>query len=108
MQKQRSPLNTQNGLKTPLFPLLTFFSENGRTTCSHNGWKRYNHFEAFYRAIWCYGIALVILIAAHLRRRGRALQNIGVVGGGGPPPLFPGGGVGWVCGVLVAAPRRPV
>jgi cytochrome c-type biogenesis protein CcsB len=38
----------------------------------------YNHFEAFYRAIWCYGIALVILIAAHLRRRGRALQKIGV------------------------------
>jgi cytochrome c-type biogenesis protein CcsB len=39
----------------------------------------YNHFEAFYRAIWCYGIALVILITAHLRKRGRALQNIGVV-----------------------------
>jgi cytochrome c-type biogenesis protein CcsB len=38
----------------------------------------YNHFEAFYRAIWCYGIALVILIAAHLRKRGRALQSIGV------------------------------
>jgi cytochrome c-type biogenesis protein CcsB len=38
----------------------------------------YNHFQAFYRAIWCYGIALVILIAAHLRNRGRALQNIGV------------------------------
>lgn len=38
----------------------------------------YNHFEAFYRAIWCYGIALVILIAAHLRKRGRALQNTGV------------------------------
>jgi cytochrome c-type biogenesis protein CcsB len=38
----------------------------------------YNHFEAFYRAIWCYGIALVILIAAHLRKRGRALQLIGV------------------------------
>jgi cytochrome c-type biogenesis protein CcsB len=37
-----------------------------------------NHFEAFYRAIWCYGIALVILIAAHLRKRGRALQRIGV------------------------------
>src|SRR5205814_2647440 len=33
-----------------------------------------NHFEAFYRAIWCYGIALVILIAAHFRKRGRALQ----------------------------------
>jgi cytochrome c-type biogenesis protein CcsB len=38
----------------------------------------YNHFEAFYRAIWCYGIALVILIAAELRKRGRALQSIGV------------------------------
>jgi cytochrome c-type biogenesis protein CcsB len=38
----------------------------------------YNHFEAFYRAIWCYGIALVILIAAHLRKGGRALQAIGV------------------------------
>jgi cytochrome c-type biogenesis protein CcsB len=38
----------------------------------------YNHFEAFYRAIWCYGIALVILVAAHLRKRGRALQNVGV------------------------------
>src|SRR6266480_194790 len=30
----------------------------------------YNHFEAFYRAIWCYGIALVILIAAHLSQAG--------------------------------------
>jgi cytochrome c-type biogenesis protein CcsB len=38
----------------------------------------YNHFEAFYRAIWCYGIALVILITAHFRKRGRVLQNIGV------------------------------
>src|SRR5207244_8520308 len=38
----------------------------------------HNHFEAFYRAIWCYGIALVILIAADLRKRGRALQTIGV------------------------------
>ena len=28
----------------------------------------YNHFEAFYRAIWCYGIALVILITAHRLR----------------------------------------
>src|SRR5436190_11298651 len=37
-----------------------------------------NHFEAFYRAIWCYGIALVILITAHFRKRGRVLQNIGV------------------------------
>src|SRR4030095_4005638 len=49
----------------------------------------YNHFEAFYRAIWCYGMALVILITAHLRKfatanpsgggRGGALQSIGVV-----------------------------
>ncbi len=38
----------------------------------------YNHFEAFYRAIWCYGIALVILITAHFRKQGRVLQNIGV------------------------------
>jgi cytochrome c-type biogenesis protein CcsB len=38
----------------------------------------YNHFDAFYRAIWCYAIALVILLAAHLRKRGRALQNIGI------------------------------
>jgi cytochrome c-type biogenesis protein CcsB len=38
----------------------------------------YNHFEAFYRAIWCYGIALVILITAHLRKRGGALRTVGV------------------------------
>jgi cytochrome c-type biogenesis protein CcsB len=59
----------------------------------------YNHFEAFYRAIWCYGIAFVLLLVAHLRRsaahraaatavaaslreasttKGRALRNIGV------------------------------
>src|SRR5438034_3268524 len=40
----------------------------------------YNHFEGFYRAIWCYGIALVILIAAHLRKRGRAFENVGDIG----------------------------
>jgi cytochrome c-type biogenesis protein CcsB len=38
----------------------------------------YNHFNGFYRAIWCYGIALVVLIAARLRKRGRTLQNVGV------------------------------
>src|SRR6266436_3885432 len=38
----------------------------------------YNHFEGFYRAIWCYGIALVILMTAHLRKRGGALQTLGV------------------------------
>jgi cytochrome c-type biogenesis protein CcsB len=38
----------------------------------------YNHFEGFYRAAWCYGVALLILIAAHLRKSGVALRNIGV------------------------------
>jgi cytochrome c-type biogenesis protein CcsB len=38
----------------------------------------YNHFEGFYRAIWCYGIALLILIVAHLRKRGRMVRNTGV------------------------------
>jgi cytochrome c-type biogenesis protein CcsB len=38
----------------------------------------YNHFDGFYRAIWCYGIALIILIVAHVRKRGRVLQNVGV------------------------------
>src|SRR5207247_4260802 len=38
----------------------------------------YNHFEDFYRAIWCYGIALVIIITDHLRKYGRALEGIGL------------------------------
>jgi cytochrome c-type biogenesis protein CcsB len=38
----------------------------------------YNHFEGFYRAAWCYGLALVILIAAQLRQRAGALRSIGV------------------------------
>src|SRR5437660_3449139 len=38
----------------------------------------YNHFEGFYRAIRGYLIALVILIVAQLRKRGGALQNVGV------------------------------
>src|SRR5437588_2915432 len=38
----------------------------------------YNHFEGSYCAIWCYGIALVILIAAHLRERVGALRTLGV------------------------------
>jgi cytochrome c-type biogenesis protein CcsB len=38
----------------------------------------YNHFQGFYRAAWCYGIALVILIAAHLRNRGGWLRGAGV------------------------------
>ncbi|PYK60947.1 MAG: hypothetical protein DME43_03815 [Verrucomicrobia bacterium] len=39
----------------------------------------YNHFEGFYRAIWFYGIAFLSLLIAHLRNRGRALRNFGVV-----------------------------
>ena len=39
----------------------------------------YNHFEGFYRAIWFYGIAFLTLLIAHLRNRGHALRNLGVV-----------------------------
>ena len=39
----------------------------------------YNHFEGFYRAAWCYGIALVLLAIAYLRRTSGILRNIGVV-----------------------------
>ena len=41
----------------------------------------YNHFNGFYRAIWCYGIAFLVLLVSHFRRgfgvRGhvRALQS---------------------------------
>ena len=38
----------------------------------------YNHFEAFYRAIWFYGIAFLVLLIAHLRNRGHALLSIGI------------------------------
>ena len=39
---------------------------------------RNNHFEGFYRAIWFYGLAFVVLLIAYLRNRGHALRNIGV------------------------------
>ncbi len=39
----------------------------------------YNHFEAFYRAVWFYGFGFVALLIAHLRGRGRGLRTIGVV-----------------------------
>jgi cytochrome c-type biogenesis protein CcsB len=39
----------------------------------------YNHFDGFYRAAWCYGVALVILIAANLRKRGSALRGRGTL-----------------------------
>ena len=38
----------------------------------------YNHFEGFYRAIWIYATAFIILLIAHLRQRGRTLGYIGV------------------------------
>ena len=38
----------------------------------------YNHFEAFYRAIWFYGLAFLILLVAHARGGGRLLRNLGV------------------------------
>ncbi|MDQ2824471.1 MAG: cytochrome c biogenesis protein CcsA, partial [Verrucomicrobiota bacterium] len=39
----------------------------------------YNHFEGFYRAIWLYAAAFIILLIAHRRQRGPALRNAGVV-----------------------------
>src|SRR5205814_8296858 len=38
----------------------------------------YNHFEAFYRAIWFNGLAFVILLVAHARGAGRLLRTVGV------------------------------
>ncbi len=38
----------------------------------------YNHFDGFYRAALCYGLALVLLSIAHLRKKRGALMMIGV------------------------------
>jgi cytochrome c-type biogenesis protein CcsB len=38
----------------------------------------YNHFDGFYRAALCYGLALVLLAIAHLRKTRGALRMIGV------------------------------
>jgi len=38
----------------------------------------YNHFAGFYRAIWCYAIAFLVLLVAHLRKHGRVLPRLGV------------------------------
>jgi len=35
----------------------------------------YNHFDGFYRAAWCYGIALLLLLIAHLRRASGAAHR---------------------------------
>jgi cytochrome c-type biogenesis protein CcsB len=64
----------------------------------------YNHFEAFYRAIWLYGFGFLILLVAHLRKKGLTLRNIGVaVGIVGL--LFHAGGIVMRC--LIAG-RPPV
>jgi cytochrome c-type biogenesis protein CcsB len=42
----------------------------------------YNHFNGFYRAIWCYGIAFLILLIAHLRQGGVSGEGTRPGGGG--------------------------
>jgi cytochrome c-type biogenesis protein CcsB len=37
-----------------------------------------NHLEAFYRALWLYGLAFIALLIAHLRGKGSVLRGIGV------------------------------
>jgi cytochrome c-type biogenesis protein CcsB len=38
----------------------------------------YNHWDGFYRAAWCYGIALVLLGVAYMRGKGGTVKSIGV------------------------------
>jgi cytochrome c-type biogenesis protein CcsB len=38
----------------------------------------YNHWDGFYRAAWCYGIALLLLAIAYMRGKGGAVKSIGV------------------------------
>jgi len=35
----------------------------------------YNHFDGFYRAAWCYGVAFLLLLFAHLRRASGAAHR---------------------------------
>jgi cytochrome c-type biogenesis protein CcsB len=37
-----------------------------------------NHLEAFYRALWLYGLAFLLLLVSHLRGRGRILRATGL------------------------------
>src|SRR5207302_560483 len=37
-----------------------------------------NHFEAFYRAIWFYGLGFLLVLIAHARGGGHLLRNVGV------------------------------
>ena len=38
----------------------------------------YNHWDGFYRAAWCYGVALVLLAIAYARGKGGTLKAFGV------------------------------
>ncbi len=40
---------------------------------------RYNHFDGFYRAAWCYGLALLLLAIAYFRGSSGWLRHIGVL-----------------------------
>jgi hypothetical protein len=64
----------------------------------------YNHFDGFYRAAWCYGVALVLLGIAHFRGRGAVLRNLGV-GIGIAGLLFHGSAIAMRC---MIAGRPPV
>ncbi|MBA2585432.1 MAG: cytochrome c biogenesis protein CcsA [Chthoniobacterales bacterium] len=39
---------------------------------------RYNHFDGFYRAAWCYGVALLLLVVCSVRVKSPRLKAIGV------------------------------
>ncbi|MDQ6809317.1 MAG: cytochrome c biogenesis protein CcsA [Verrucomicrobiota bacterium] len=39
----------------------------------------YNHFDGFYRAAWCYGLALVLLAVAYARGQGVWLKRLGLI-----------------------------
>ncbi|MDQ6624114.1 MAG: cytochrome c biogenesis protein CcsA, partial [Verrucomicrobiota bacterium] len=65
---------------------------------------RYNHFDGFYRAAWCYGIALLILAFARVPARSGPTRNLGVgfaIGG----LLFHGTAIAMRC---MIAGRPPV
>jgi len=38
----------------------------------------YNHWDGFYRAAWCYGVALLLLAVASMRGKGGAVKSVGV------------------------------
>jgi len=38
----------------------------------------YNHWDGFYRAAWCYGVALVLLAIAYMRGKGGPVKLLGV------------------------------